>query len=352
MPEPRQFVNEVSARYAALEYVANETWWTANVSSSDAADDAHAAANVALRTFFSDAETFAEIRDALAETRAVGESGRAVDANLVRELEILLQRFLPNQISEESRLRQVELETRIGSTYNRFRSTLDGVRVSDNEIVGLLRESTDATKRRKAWEASKQIGEAVANDVRALVRLRNEAARGLGFRDYFEMGLSTSDLDEDRLFATLAELETMTDGVWRERKGELDAQLAARFGVPVDDLRPWHYEDPFFQELPLAGSSVLETHFGQLDPTAVTLETFDALGLDARSVVDRSDLYARDAKSQHAFCVHLDRSGDVRVLCNVEPNRHWMGTMLHEFGHAVYDEAVDPTLPWLVRVPA
>lgn len=45
----------------------------------------------------------------------------------------------------------------------------------------------------------------------------------------------------------------------------------------------------------------------------------------------------------------VDRAGDVRVLANVQPDVRWMGTMLHEFGHAVYDRGVDPELPWLLR---
>ena len=39
----------------------------------------------------------------------------------------------------------------------------------------------------------------------------------------------------------------------------------------------------------------------------------------------------------------------MRVLCNVEPSERWMDTMLHEFGHAIYDRECDPALPWLVR---
>jgi peptidyl-dipeptidase A len=40
------------------------------------------------------------------------------------------------------------------------------------------------------------------------------------------------------------------------------------------------------------------------------------------------------------------------VLCNVEPSERWMDTMLHEFGHAIYDRESDPSLPWLLRGPA
>ena len=41
----------------------------------------------------------------------------------------------------------------------------------------------------------------------------------------------------------------------------------------------------------------------------------------------------------------------MRVLCNVVPNERWMGTMLHEFGHAIYDLSIDRELPWVLRKP-
>jgi peptidyl-dipeptidase A len=37
------------------------------------------------------------------------------------------------------------------------------------------------------------------------------------------------------------------------------------------------------------------------------------------------------------------------VLCNVTPSERWMSTMLHEFGHAIYDLEVGRELPWLLR---
>ena len=37
------------------------------------------------------------------------------------------------------------------------------------------------------------------------------------------------------------------------------------------------------------------------------------------------------------------------MLSNNTPSEYWTGTMLHEFGHALYDTQVDPDLPWLLR---
>ena len=64
----------------------------------------------------------------------------------------------------------------------------------------------------------------------------------------------------------------------------------------------------------------------------------------------RSDLYEKPGKSPHAFCTDIDREGDVRVLANVVPTEYWMGTMLHELGHAVYSSKNIPRgVPYALR---
>jgi peptidyl-dipeptidase A len=93
------------------------------------------------------------------------------------------------------------------------------------------------------------------------------------------------------------------------------------------------------------------TYAGQ-DVVALARCFYHALELDIEDVLARSDLYERPGKQQHAYCVHLDRKGDVRTLCNVRSNHYWMSTLLHEFGHAVYDKYVDLNLPYLLRQPA
>jgi peptidyl-dipeptidase A len=38
-------------------------------------------------------------------------------------------------------------------------------------------------------------------------------------------------------------------------------------------------------------------------------------------------------------------------LCNLRSNSHWMGTLLHELGHAVYDKYVNRELPFVLSGP-
>ena len=122
-----------------------------------------------------------------------------------------------------------------------------------------------------------------------------------------------------------------------------------RFSCTVDDLRPWHYADPFFQEVPAEGGVDLDPYFAEADLVELTRRTFGGLGLEVDPILARSDLYPRERKSQHAFCIDIDREGDIRVLANVVPDQYWMDTMLHELGHGVFDAGIDPDLSWLLR---
>jgi peptidyl-dipeptidase A len=334
-------VAQCGATLAPLETAANAAWWDANVDASDETQQARSAADLALSDALADPAAFAALRAAQSEAR--------LHPQVARQVDVLVQGFTPHQVDADLRRRTIELQSDIESRFARHRGTVDGESLDDNEILEVLRTSDDTPRRRAAWEASKSVGAEVAADVRDLARLRNEAARALGYRDHFALALESTDFDEERLFATLADVDQLTSGSFRTLKGELDAQLSDRFGLGVDALRPWHYDDPFFQDAPSAIGVDLDPYFLDADLEALTSNTFASMGLDVRGVLSRSDLTPRAGKVQHAFCIDVDRVGDVRVLSNNTPSERWAETMLHEFGHAAYFEGVGRDLPWLLR---
>jgi peptidyl-dipeptidase A len=338
--DARQLIADVEARLRPADIELALAWWDLNTAASPEAEARRSTADLAHRAVLADADAFAAIREA---------RGATSDPIARRQLDVLHDACAPHQIPEDLRRRLVELETAVETTYSTFRGDLDGQRVDDNAILEILRGSDDVPLRQRAWEASKQIGGEVADRVRELARLRNEAARSLGYRDHFALALATGEMDEQRLFATLDEVDRATRAPFVAWKAQLDEALAARFGCTVDELRPWHLDEPFFQDPPSSGAVDLDPVFASRDLVELTVRTYAGLGLDIAPVLERSDLYARDGKSQHAFCIDIDREGDVRVLCNVEPNERWMDTMLHEFGHGIYDREVGRDQPWLLR---
>ncbi|HEU0131096.1 MAG TPA: M2 family metallopeptidase [Mycobacteriales bacterium] len=338
----RALVERLVADLAPLEAEVNEAWWRTNVASSPEADAERIALEQKLSDYFADEATYAELAALAGEDIA--------DADLARSVETLRLAFASEQTPAELRAELVTLGAECDSVYATFRGEAGGRRWSDNEIEQVLSDSDDDAERRAAWEASKQVGAEVAGRVRRLVEVRNDAARRLGYPHYYAMSLAFGELSEERLFALLDELDTLTAEPFRRMKEGLDARLRERFGV--DTVMPWHYADPFFQDAPREAAVDLDPLVAGKDLTELTLRTYDGLGLELRPVVERSDLYGREGKNQHAFCLSVDRRDDVRVLCNVIDNERWASTMLHEFGHAAYDVYLGDDLPWALRRPA
>ncbi|MCA1823961.1 MAG: M2 family metallopeptidase [Mycobacteriales bacterium] len=330
---------------APLERAVNEAWWDSNVASSPETDARRVELEQQLSDRYADAEAYADLTAALSPAPA--------DPLVARSLDMLRRRFAAEQLPAEIRTELVRLNAECDSVYATFRGDAGGRRWNDNEIEQVLVTSDDSDERRAAWEASKQVGAEVVGRVQRLVELRNDAAGRLGWPNYYRMSLELDELSEERLFGFLDELEQVTNAPFAELKAGIDAALAARFGVDIAELMPWHYADPFFQEAPREASGVeLDSVFAERDVTALTLETYSGIGLDLSSVVGRSDLYTREGKNQHAFCIAVDRGDDIRVLANVLPNERWASTMLHEFGHAAYDASIGRDLPWALRTAA
>ena len=86
---------------------------------------------------------------------------------------MLYNGYLTNQIEPELLKEIVDLETKIEKNFSTFRSTIQGQKVTTNEIKEILKSETDSIKRKEAWLASKQVGPVVAADLIRLVKLRN-----------------------------------------------------------------------------------------------------------------------------------------------------------------------------------
>ncbi len=324
-----------------ITHARNLAWWDANVDASAENERRRADTELDFSNALADADLYASLEAA----RANGGS----DGLVRRQLDLLRDLMLPHQVPAALRERIVELEASVEGRFARHRGVVRGEEVDDIAIKRILRESDDVDERREAWEASKTVGAAVAEDVRELARLRNESARSLGYRDWFALSIAASELDEEKLFVTLEACDRATAEPFARWKVALDEQLASRFGCSTNELRPWHYADPFFQEPPAEGSLDLDPFFRDRDIVELGNRTFDGLAIDVAGTLARSDLFPRPGKCQHAFCLDLDRGGDVRVLANVTDNHDSMDTLLHELGHAVYDLGFDRDLPWLLR---
>ncbi|MHB8625269.1 MAG: M2 family metallopeptidase [Aggregatilineales bacterium] len=274
------------------------------------------------------------------------------DPLLARQVKLLHYTFAQGQNDPETIERISELIRQIEETYYTFRATVDGKKLNNNQIDEVLDKSIDSEERRAVWEGHKAIGPLVAPSIRELARLRNRTAQKMGYPNFHRMSLTLGEIDPDWLYGMLDQLAARTDEPYRQAKAELDKVLSARFHVPIEELRPWHYSDLYFQRAPKLGDTDFDAFFSDQKLEELAIRTYDGLGMDVRDILARSDLYERENKDQHAFCIHIDREGDVRTLNNLRPVERWMDTILHELGHGVYDKYIPKSVPWLLRTPA
>ncbi len=280
------------------------------------------------------------------------ESQQVTEPVLKRQLDLLYNSYLTHQIDQDLLKQIIDLGTEVEKNFSTFRGIIDKEKVTTNEIKKILKTEIDSEKRKKAWLASKQVAPVVAKDIIKLVKLRNKAARTVGFENYHTLSLTTAEQDIKEIDKIFNELYELTNEPFAKLKAELDSILAAKYGVPVEQLRPWHYHDPFFQETPLVYDVDLDSYYKDKDVKELSVKFYNGIGLPVESILASSDLYEREGKNPHAFCTDIDKEGDVRILCNIKNNEQWMETMLHELGHAVYDKYHNPKVPYLLREPA
>ncbi len=338
------FIDDYTHEIEPLLLARNEASWAFSTQGTEAAQAEYARLNTLIRRLHADPDRFAALKALSANSTG--------DPLLDRQAELARHSFQSQQMPHELIEQIVALETDIEAQFNAFRAEFNGQPVTDNDLKIVLRDSTDSAERYAAWAASKQIGAQVVEQVLKVVALRNQAAQAMGYANYYSMSLELQELNEVELFDLFDRLDGLTRPLYAAYKADLDRQLADRFDVSVDQLRSWHYADPFFQEVPPDPTLNLDRYFEQHDVVELTRQFYRAIGLPIDDILACSDLYERPGKYQHAYCQDMDRKGDTRVICNVKPDSYWMSTMLHEYGHAVYDKYHDQALPFLLREPA
>jgi peptidyl-dipeptidase A len=189
----------------------------------------------------------------------------------------------------------------------------------------------------------------VADDVIKLVKLRNVIAQKLGFSNFHEMSLKLSGQDPVEVTAIFDELDNLTRNNFAQLKNDIDTYYAKRYKIAATELRPWHYQNRYFQEAPEIYPVDFDKYYEKQDPVKLAAAFYDGIGLNVDPILAKSDLYEKPGKNQHAFSTDIDHSGDVRTLDNIRPDSYWMNTILHELGHGVYSYYNDMSLPFTLR---
>lgn len=266
-----------------------------------------------------------------------------------RQLEDLNNKMIKNQLDKSEIAKTLELEKSISHVFNSFRPTFEGKEVTNNDLLNVLKNSNQNEQRKNAWLASKQVGKKIEKNLLRLVHKRNKDAKALGYDNFYQMSFSTQELDLNNVFDTLQELKALSDEPFRKIKAEIDEERAKKLDIQVEDIRPWHYVDPFFQEAPPVSGIDLDIFYKGKDLENIVMNTFRSMEIEIEDILHNSDLYPRKNKNPFGFCTNIDRKGDIRVLVNLDESVFWSTALLHELGHAAYFKYIDENLPFILR---
>ncbi len=341
--EAGKFIEEQTEKIKPIQKQAQLAYWDAAISGKKEYYKKYEELQLELEKIFNNKEDFAKVKGFLKQ--------KIEDALIQRQLKILYNSYLGSQGDFSLISEIIKKSTEIEEKFNVYRARIKEKELTDNELKEILKTETDSEKLKEAWEASKKQGEIVEKGIIELIRLRNKLAKSLGFDNYYSMALELGEQKEEEIDSIFKELAHLTEKPFQDLKKEIDSALSEKYKVSEEELKPWHYQDFFFQEGPEIYKINLDGFYSK-DVLEIAKKFYKSMELPVEDVLERSDLYEKPGKYPHACCMDIDREGDIRIIQNMKNNEKWMDTTLHELGHAVYDEFIDRALPYILRWPA
>jgi len=337
-----KFVNQLDEVIEPLYKNCTLSFFNASISGKPEDYDKSASAQLELEKIFMNQENFLTVENFF-------KTDSIQDPVLKRRIYLYYHAFLARQADHKTQEEIINLQNSVEQAFSTFRAEVNGQKRSDNEIDKILKESSDSIEVERAWKASKAIGCTIEKDVLKLVEMRNQIAAHLGFKNYHDMSLIMSEQNPDEIESIFNELEKLTRPVFIKEKEKIDQFLAEKFSLPISELRAWHYQNKFFQQGPEIFEIDFDTLYQDKDLVAIAKQFYEGIGLPIEEILEKSDLFEKEGKYQHAYCIDIDKSGDVRMVCNIKANNYWMNTLLHEAGHAVFSKNIDKNLPYTLR---
>lgn len=359
--EAQRFIDDYTQTYQELQYAASLADWESNTRIIEGDDTNARRTREAQETL---AAFTGSIQNIEACRRFLEQRNRLVPLQ-VKQLEAILYQAadkpqtVPELVRERIAVETEQTETLYGFTYR-----LDGKEVSTNDLDEILRTESRPVARRRAWEASKEVGPGLRPGLEKLQRLRNATVRALGYEDFFSYQVSEYGVTTPEMLGLMRRINEEIRPLYRELHTYVRHLLAERYSISVPELIPAHWLPNRWGQEWQAAISVeglkLDAAFRDKSPEWVVRQAerfYTSIGFPSlpETFYERSSLYPLPAdagykKNNHASAWHLDLEDDVRSLMSVESNPSWYETTHHELGHVYYFISYsNPDVPILLR---
>ena len=363
--EAQSFLDQYTAEYVQKITAANEAQWQSNIQIREGDTTFSAAtrrANEALAAFTGSASV-------IEKTRGLLEHKDELTPLQVRQLEYVLFAAANNPATVDSLVKaRIKTETEQTEKLYGFTYTLNGKKVTTNDLDAVLKDETSLPLRQKAWEASKEVGKGLKTGLENLRDLRNRTVQALGYKDFFQYQVSEYGMSSEEMMDLNRQILTDLWPLYRELHTYMRYELAKKYRQQqVPDLLPAHWlpnrwGQDWSAEVQVQGinlDSILATK-GAPWITKQAEAFYVSLGFPSLPEVfwQKSSLFPYPAdsavkKNNHASAWHMDLNTDVRSLMSVEPNSEWWETANHELGHIYYYMTYStPQVPPILRIGA
>lgn len=247
--------------------------------------------------------------------------GRIKDEYLSRQLEILYRLYLNHQAD-------LSLQKRVGNLQRYLR----------REVV----KKTRITELLSTADTAGMFNELRKNDIKdslmALVVLRNEWAKQLGFSDYYIMRLFMDEQNPQQIDSLFLQLARQTDSAFMKIKDELPYS--------------WHYRGLFSRYGQRHVNSKRNDAYNYLNMPRFAVRFFAGIGLELEDILAKSDFSKSADKLPFFHCISVDRKDDIRVIGSLYGTETDMFRLFACCGDAVYWRYIPNTLPFLLRTPS
>ncbi|KAL0221343.1 hypothetical protein RCL1_001197 [Eukaryota sp. TZLM3-RCL] len=203
----------------------------------------------------------------------------------------------------------------------------------------MMRTSADEELRQAAYLGLRNIGPPLLKEFCCIVNNRNRLAKMLGYCDYYEYKLQTTEgVSKEFVFDILEEIETRTRQAFQSFLDEFATKNGA------NSIQPWNLVYYSSGDI----TTELDPYFNFRNSIRIWLNCFSSMGVNYRGSKINMDLLDRQGKYNNGFChwpmvAHFSNGVFYPSAANLTslatPNQIGAGynalhTLLHECGHA------------------
>ena len=312
-------------------------WDFYTVSSKENLDKMNAAQDKA-NNFYDNEEIYNQLKE-------INDKGGVQDKKLQKQLRKLTSAFGDGIEFKDDIKAMGEKENEISQKLNSFVMKIDGKPVSKAELSKIMETETNPEIRKKAADAKIASGDLIAEDLRELVKMRNDFAKKKGYDNYFDYKIAEDyDIQPKELDKLLDDVAKNTKASNEKVMNGVKKDLSEAFGIKPEDLRSYHFGY-------LAGENperlVNEQIKTREEVVEISKKAYAGMGYDIDKLPIELDLFPRENKNTHGFSFPIEAGKDARILANLTNNVSSIDTLMHELGHSVFTVKTDSKLPYL-----